>query len=627
MPNPNISSFNRNLRYSGNPDERVSPSSFILRKVKEDAFKEECVHKSEIKKLLADGTLVEEEVMETRLLNENLRESTLNICKRIASSHKSRIVSACFYGPRVCGYADEKSDVHLLLVLSKIRPRVKSYLKPLNGINAFILAVDQKAFETDVGRGMLGEFTAEKITVPYEPLINEEYLRRQEVRAKKRIVLELLENIVLEFPELSRELLIQVEYFMYEAMMRRARVFLPVTYSFLNMLRRDLRERNVESMMGGYLEALGELEKEDQITFSNGHIKITEDFMNAIRRKKFRLPFFLKSFQRVALLHVLSVLPKMMSPLAYDEEIFTRPNRAVKAEELVFQLEDPKKCLLIPTSLGFVTLSDKIGIEDFVTKAVPGEEVLDMKIEEVGGVLNAVYLLTFKKNHEEQKVIVKKFKNWCGFKWFPLALWALGTKTFAVLGRSRLERECAVNQFLHSQGFPVPTILYFSPKQGFIFKDFIEGENLTKIIRRIISSKREEVTAEAALVREVGRKIAEAHRLGVALGDCKPENIIVTKDGETFFVDLEQATRDGNQVWDVAEFLYYSGHYVSPISPARAAVLVAKEFIEGYLEAGGKRETVRKAGSARYTKVFSIFTLPHVLLAVSNLCNRIGEQR
>jgi tRNA A-37 threonylcarbamoyl transferase component Bud32 len=177
---------------------------------------------------------------------------------------------------------------------------------------------------------------------------------------------------------------------------------------------------------------------------------------------------------------------------------------------------------------------------------------------------------------------------------------------------------------LHSQGFPVPTILYFSPKQSLIFKDFIEGENLTKIIKRIVSSKKEEVTAEAALVREVGRKIAEAHRLGVALGDCKPENIIVTKDGKTFFVDLEQATRDGNgnQAWDVAEFLYYSGHYVSPISPANAAVLIAKEFIKGYLEAGGKPKTVRKAGSARYTKVFSIFTPPQVLLAVSNICKR-----
>ena len=580
------------------------------------------------RKLLVAETSVEEEAMAARLSSKNLRGSVLEICKRIAGSHKSQIISACFHGPRVCGYADEKSDVNVFLVLGNFRSRPRSYLKPLNGINVFILAVDQGAFEGDVEQGLLGEFAAEKITVPYEPLINKEYLQRQEVKAKKRIVLELLENIVLEFPELSRELLIQAEYFMYEAMMRRARLFLPVTYSFLNMLRRDLRRKNVESMMKGYSKALDELAKEDQITFSNGHIKITNNLMNTVRGRKFRLPLFLKSFQRAALLHILSVLPKMMRPLAYDEEVFIRSNRGIQAEELVFQLEDPKKYLLIPTPFGFATLSDKTGIEDFVRKAVPAGEVLDMRIEEVGGVLNSVYLLTFQRNREEQKVIVKKFKDWYGFKWFPLALWALGTKTFAVMGRSRLERECAVNQFLHSQGFPVPTILHFSPRQSLIFKDFIEGEKLTELIKRIISRKREEVTEEAALVREVGRKIAEAHRLGVTLGDCKPENIIVTNDGKTFFVDLEQATRDGNgnQAWDVAEFLYYSGHYASPVSPANAAVFIAKEFIMGYLEAGGKRETVRKAGSARYTKVFSIFTPPQVLLAVSNICKKTGEK-
>ncbi len=159
-----------------------------------------------------------------------------------------------------------------------------------------------------------------------------------------------------------------------------------------------------------------------------------------------------------------------------------------------------------------------------------------------------------------------------------------------------------------------------------IFKEFVEGENLSKIIQRLLTN-REKATEEIALLKTVGKKIAEAHRLGVALGDCKPENVIVTKDGTPFFVDLEQASRDGNQSWDIAEFLYYSGHYVSPIAPASSAELIAKEFIEGYLEAGGKKETVRKAGSARYTKVFSIFTPPHIILAISNLCKKMGTER
>jgi thiamine kinase-like enzyme len=110
------------------------------------------------------------------------------------------------------------------------------------------------------------------------------------------------------------------------------------------------------------------------------------------------------------------------------------------------------------------------------------------------------------------------------------------------------------------------------------------------------------------------------------LGDCKPENFIVSKD-EIVLLDLEQATRDGNQAWDIAEFLYYSGHYSPPMSSTNAAGIIARNFLEGYLEAGGKKETVKKAASARYTKVFSVFTPPHVLLAISNICQKMGIEQ
>ena len=91
-------------------------------------------------------------------------------------------------------------------------------------------------------------------------------------------------------------------------------------------------------------------------------------------------------------------------------------------------------------------------------------------------------------------------------------------------------------------------------------------------------------------------------------------------------MDLEQATRDGNLAWDVAEFLYYSGHYSPPISSTAAASVIARNFIEGYLEAGGKKQDVKKAASARYTKVFSVFTPPQVLLAISGICQKMGKE-
>lgn len=556
------------------------------------------------------------------LLNKTLKETSLNLCKDIAGPCK--VVAACFYGPRVCGYADEKSDVNILLVLSGIRPTLKGYLESINEIDVFILVADRGMFEKDVEQGLLGEFIAEKIATPYEPLINEEYLRLQEVKLKRRFIWEILENIVSEFPELSHELLIEAKYFLYESMTRRARLFPPITYSILNMLREDLKEKNMDAMMRGYLDALKKLAEENWVTFSEGYVKVTENFVEAIRRRKLPVPSLLRSVQRTVSLHVFSVFPKMMRPLIHDQKLFMDSHREAKAEEEVLELEDPRKHLFVPTSLGLVKLSDRTTIEGFLGKAVPDGKISDVKMEEVGGVLNTVYLLTFQKDQKEQKVIVKKFKDWRGFKWFPLALWTLGTRSFAVMGRSRLEREYAINQFLRSRSLPVPRVLYISPKERLIFEDFIEGESLIKTIKRVVSDK--EVTPEkASLIREIGKKTAKAHKLGVALGDFKPENIIITKEGKAYFLDFEQAARDGNLAWDIAEFLYYSGHYVFPLSSAKAAELIAREFIKGYLEAGGKKETVRKAGSVRYTKVFSIFTPPHVILAISNICKKMGE--
>ena len=560
----------------------------------------------------------------TQRLTGSLKASVSKACLRIATPHESRLTAAGIYGPWVSGYADKRSSLHVLLVLHNYRPLLRAHHRTLGETRLFILTVDQRALERDVTRGWLGEFVAEKLTVPYEPLMNEEYLSLQEVKAKRRIISELLENIILEFPELSHELHIRPEYFMYESMMRRARLFPPLTFSFLNMLRRSLKGRNVESMMKGYLKALDQLKEENAVEFSNGYVRITRNLISATKSRKLRVPNFLKSFQRAVLLNLLGILPKMMQPLLHDEDIFSESHRGHKTDLPLLQLQNPRKHLLMPTPLGLVPLSNRTSIKDFARKVIPGGPS-DIKIEKIGGVLNDVYLLSLRRKHEEQRVVVKRFIDWSGFKWFPLALWTLGTKSFAVFAQSRLERQYAINQFLHSQGFPVPRVLYVSPQERLIFEELVEGEELVEAIRQIISSNGN-ATKEVALIKEAGRKIAQAHRLGVSLGDSKPENIIVTQDGELCFVDFEQATRDGDWAWDVAEFLYYSGHYVSPVSTARAAEVITKEFIDGYLEAGGKKETVRKASSSRYTKVFSIFTPLHVILAISNLCKKMGKE-
>ncbi len=55
--------------------------------------------------------------------------------------------------------------------------------------------------------------------------------------------------------------------------------------------------------------------------------------------------------------------------------------------------------------------------------------------------------------------------------------------------------------------------------------------------------------------------------------------------------------------------------------------ILAKGFIKGYLEAGGRIENIEKARSPRYVKSFALFTPPPHILAISNICAEVLKSR
>jgi tRNA A-37 threonylcarbamoyl transferase component Bud32 len=262
-------------------------------------------------------------------------------------------------------------------------------------------------------------------------------------------------------------------------------------------------------------------------------------------------------------------------------------------------------------------------IRAFASKILGASNDAKMTVKRLGGMLNDVYLIRVLVDSEERNVVAKDFRDWSNFKWFPLTLWSIGTRTFTVLGRSRLEKEIAINQLLHSKGFAVPKILCASPNQRLVFMEYIDGEHLSKVAKRISTLKdSNKLKEDLAIIEKVGRLVAKVHVLGVSLGDSKPENMLIAKNGEIYLMDFEQASRNGDKVWDIAEFLYYSGHFFAPLAEPLRAELLAESFINGYSAEGGNVENVKKAGDSKYTKVFSIFTLPRIILTISNYCRK-----
>ena len=554
-----------------------------------------------------------------------LKRQIVSFCRRIAGS--CQITTACIVGDYALGLTNAKTVLEVLLVIRGFQPRLMSYVKILDDRSVIVFAVDEWVFERDVDRGFLGEALAEGIIFPYVALKNEDYLHLQEVKLKKRLILELFENLVLDFPELSYHFHIKPEYFMYETMMSRARLFPPMIYTVSNFMQNNAKKENAKLVMRRYLEALRELEKEDVITFSDGYVKMSKKFVEKVESKKIRFVNVFKTAERALFNSLLGTFSKTLGFLSQNRGVNSFQWDVRENSKSIHQLEDPLKYLCIPTARGLVPLSAKMDIEAFARRVLSRGEATEIEIEKIGGVLNDVYLVSASANNDREKVVVKRFKDWSSFKWFPLNLWALGTRTFAVLGRLRLERECAINQQLYRMGFDVPKILHVSHGERLIFMEYVEGEKLDKTIKRIVKSQTDKsVKNELDIISRVGEKFAKVHALDIALGDTKPENIMVReKNGEICLLDLEQGSRKGDKVWDIAEFLYYTGHYLPPLVGTRPAELITKAFVEGYLEAGGDVKLVRKVGNPKYTKVFSIFTFPSVIFAISRICRQMGK--
>ncbi|MEM1566112.1 MAG: lipopolysaccharide kinase InaA family protein [Candidatus Bathyarchaeia archaeon] len=561
--------------------------------------------------------------------DESLKSQIYTFCRQIANSRP--IISVCLCdGSMRAFFGGTKALLEFLLIIKGFKPRLMNYVRFFDDRPAIFYAVDRWVFEKDVDVGFLGEAFAVHLIFPYTPLVNAGYLRAKEVKLKKRLILELLENLVLTFPELSREIRIKPEYFVYESMLNRARLFPPMYNTLSHFFQNEVREQNFNRVMEGYLIALKELEKEGLVECENGFYKISKSFIENFKSRKTLFTNLFRSAQKALFMSLLGAFPKVLGVLSERADIllkfqfFESEKGGLKME---FHIEDPKKYLFVPTAHGFVSLAVQVSVEDFVDKILKIDGGKTVIVEALGGVLNDVYLIRVPVNGEERRFVVKSFKDWSGFKWFPLTLWTVGTRTFTILGRSRLERECSINHFLYSRGFAVPKLLGMNHSEGLIFMEYVEGETLDKIVKRILSQPNvDKIGEELKLIRRVGEIFAKVHALDVTLGDTKPENILIGKDNKIYLMDFEQASRKGDKAWDIAEFLYFVGHYVPSLTGTKPVEAVANTFIEGYLEGGGSLEVVRAAGKPKYTKVFSVFVLPHVILTISNICRKAGKK-
>ncbi len=351
--------------------------------------------------------------METSELNTSFSK----FCKHIAG--QSQIVAVALVDNYSMKTISERMVYEVMVVIREFQPRLMSYIKTINSKTIFLFAVDQWIFERDIDRGFIGEAVASKLIFPYRALFGSNYLHEREVDLKKRLISELMENLVFGFPEIRTRMQILPQYFLYEIISNRIRVFPLLAYDVASLT--QYITKNEQQTLTTYKEALAQLEAEHKIYQKNGYTVITKEFIKLCQDPKIRILNLAKNAPRTLFSSFFGVLPQLMNIVSQNTEEFLRTQKINWTKfEQGFPFIDPQKYVFFATEKGLISLAEKIDIKGFVKKMALMEQGSDIEVERLGGVLNDVYLINPHGDTSAKKVLAKRFKDWSGFKWFPL---------------------------------------------------------------------------------------------------------------------------------------------------------------------------------------------------------------
>jgi tRNA A-37 threonylcarbamoyl transferase component Bud32 len=537
-----------------------------------------------------------------------LKEIALGVLDELAPS--TQRVALCEYGPAVYAKPGSYKGQDLLVVCESYANGLRAHLRVIDGHEIRFLIADRGLMESDITKGTLGDFLTEKFLYPNHALVNDDYLENVNLQAKTRVVKEEARDLVVEYGEMCRGLVAKPEFFGISRMRKRARVFLPSMADYLSLLDASVSQQNVsilhDSFKATILEMKGDVIELDgeYVTFQDSAIdkwlrdRASEQAVNILRQSQRAFYSYLTKGRSIYL--SLDLLARELSdPLRAGLDPALAGRKPV----------NPKDYLYLRTSEGLATFNETASFEDIVAKLRPGRPIT---ISPLAGVLNEVVLVTVGK----EQFVAKKFTDWHGFKWFTLNLVSFGSKIFAVSGKTRMTNEYGINRYLAKKGLRVPLIIHANLKQRILVEQYVAGTVLSDFATRAVNQAIL-TESESRIARALGETLARIHSVGVSVGDSKPENFVAS-DGDIFTVDLEQAGKRRDFAWDIAELLFYAGHYSASTSPTRGLSRMVDAFTEGYLLKGQAAE-LRQAAALRYVKAFSFWTPAPIILEISKI--------
>lgn len=514
----------------------------------------------------------------------------------IASSlvDQSRITALCAYGSKVAGYAREDSDYDLIIVAKPFREGVR-YKYVDSPVAASALVVDEDMLIQDARSSHLGEFVVGRLLNIYEPIDNAELLRSVELDYKKRVLTEALLELSSDYGEFGRHLVVPYEYFLFDKLHTRAAIYPPALYSYVHTYTCDLGEENKASSIGGFSAAAKALQLRGFLRALPDGVKMIPEKLKADAFTRVHSLFSVTA--RGVTQYAIHGYAGRVGPSVFSREALSKLRRMRDNPRPFVPLERPRSLLRLEEG-AFITEASLL-VEELAR--LLGFERYSIKEKDIGEPYSTTRVLTFEDSTKEKSVVVKNYTDVRSLKWALLGVWALAANRFSTAPVSRMDREYGMTLKLKEMGVLVPPILAVAPAERILVKAFVSGPTLATIINTFLKGGAGGISQVSAY----GDVMAKVHSGGVALGDAKPSNVVVSQQG-LYLTDLEQALPGGDQAWDIAEFLYYTAKLSNREDGMKK---VASAFLESYVKSGA-RSSIVKARGQKYFGPFRPFLTP-----------------
>ncbi len=211
---------------------------------------------------------------------------------------------------------------------------------------------------------------------------------------------------------------------------------------------------------------------------------------------------------------------------------------------------------------------------------------------------------------EGRRCVRKRYLKEAGIiKWIPPAILFRATYPFTLSPRERFRRE--VSFLRHSWvRVGVPKIIKADERRLELVREFIEGD----IVNYFRDSER--------LAEALGR----IHREGWALGDVKPTNFLLSRDGLIYVIDAEQAVSDSSvphRAWDVALTAFFAAYSNLPDLNGYESFL--RKFLRMYVDSYGGVEVLKEVSNFHFGGIFLLLPLPHIFTLADVIEDVVNE--